>query len=80
LRNPPGGGKVELVGGNSPLLLASEILILETRIPYRLAEPGFPPPNLVRPRLPRGTGTDPTTGHVESESLDAESRLPAQTT
>ncbi len=70
---------MELVAGNSPLLPTPEILVLETRIPYGLAEPGSSP----EPRPPSarvGRVLIPTPGHVERESLDAESRLPAQTT
>ncbi len=71
---------MELVAGNSPLLPTPEILVLETRIPYRLAEPAAPPRTSSALGCRVGRVLIPTTGHVESESLDAESRLRAQTT
>jgi hypothetical protein len=78
--NPPGGGRWSW----SPETLRSS-----RRRRFSSSRPGpltgspkrAPPPDLVRPRPPRGTGVViPTTGNVESESLDAESRLRAQTT
>ncbi len=78
-RNPPGGGKEEMVAVISTAPDAGDSRPRDSH-PSRARRTRLLPRTSSALACHQGRVLTPTTGHVESNSFDAESRSPAQTT